>query len=193
MTEEEHAMNNYWSFIRKLAAPISLAASLGCMSANAAIVEYASAVESTNGAFEGSASNTLGMPNGTFIQLAFGSSITLDFGTTQSVSSSLVIYTFDNIAPAFADVAVSDDNASFTILGNISDANGTPGSVTFNVHIPFRYVRVTDDGRGDPSFPGAGFDLDAVGRVSAVPEPSQALLLAFGLLALIARMRSRAL
>lgn len=187
-------MSSWTSLGRKALFGVALAGSLQATSANAALIEYASAVAGTSGSFSGSATNTLGAPDGLFIQLAFGSSITLDFGSSLSPTSVQLIFTIDDIAPAFADIAVSNDNSSFTNLGNTGDANGTPGSVSFGVNVPFRYVRVTDDGLGDPRFPTLGFDLDAVGRTTAVPLPAALPLFASGLgvLGLLGWRRRRA-
>ena len=157
---------------------IGLALSLQASVANAGLIEYATAVTSTSGSFGGVAADTLGAPDDQFIQLAFNSYIVLDFGSSMAPSSVQLIYTFDQLFPAFADISVSNDNSVFTFLGNTSDAVAND-TASFNVTSAFRYVKVEDDGLGDADYPLLGFDLDAVGRMT-VPEPSTLLLLGLG-------------
>ncbi len=185
-------MNLHLNWLPKFIAGTVLAGALHVATAQASTVEHAVDVTATSGAFTGSAASTLGANDGSFIQLAFGRSITLDFGSSLTPDSQLFIYTFDDIATAFADIAISDDNVTYTTLGSTSDANGTLGAATFDVFTSFRYVRITDNGQGDPNFPGAGFDVDAVGRVmAAIPLPAGFPLLLGSLAALgwVARRR----
>jgi len=114
----------------------------------------------------------LGAPDGSFIQLSAGSTITIDLGSVIYGTGMLHIYTIDDIFPGTADIAVSSDNATWQALGNYADTNGTPGILDIAVNNPggVEYVKLFCNWE-DPLYPGLGYDLDAVGY-TPVPEAS---------------------
>ncbi len=160
---------------------------------------YATSVNSSTGTFSGSSNTllTLGAPDGDIVQFGNGSTLTLDFGGLLSTPGTLSIFTYDDIFPAAASIALSADGISFAgLTSSLVDTNGPTGPpfphADFSISAPFRYVRFIDLIDPEETFLDAGFDLDAVEFEStAVPEPSSLSLLGLAAFGLAMRRRSR--
>ena len=91
-------------------------------------------------------------PDASFIQLGSGSSIVLDFGSLSAGTTSLLVFTFDDLYEATAKVEVNADNSSYDLVaGSVTDTQGTQSGTfyrfaSFDVTSSYRYVRITDLG-----------------------------------------------
>jgi PEP-CTERM motif len=148
--------------------------------------------------------NALGAPNGNYVSLGDGGSVTLEFvdnRLTGSGTASLDLWIFE-VGPDVEDtfVEISKDGVTWSSVGKVFGA--TSGididAFGFGVADRFRFVRLTDDtNEGDQAGDTVGADIDAVGAISsvtaAIPEPqTYALMLAgLGVVGAIARRRRR--
>ncbi|MET1414994.1 VPLPA-CTERM sorting domain-containing protein [Roseibium sp. HPY-6] len=140
------------------------------------------------------AANALGSADSDFFEIGFGSYVDLTFGTLFDTSVKLFEITFGTVTnwPESAEIFVGD-GVSFTSIGMISNADAQGGGILpILLDGTFDTVRIKDTSPDQGRLTG-GFDIDAV-RVTPVPLPAGALLLATGLggLALLRRRRRQA-
>lgn len=102
--------------------------------------------------------DALGPPDGRFISLGVGGDIVVDMGENTPITDSFRVYEGDDGIPNEGyEVQISNNwNGPFDSIGTYY------GTQTFYVSEGVRYVRIKDDGDGDPDVTYAGFDLDAI-------------------------------
>jgi hypothetical protein len=97
--------------------------------------------------------------------------IVLDLGDTLTGENNLTVHEAGNPDEGFTCYGSLSEDGPFEFLGTGS------GTASFSVgpENPLRYVRIMDDGDGNPLTAGAGYDLDAVsahsGPVTGEKEP----------------------
>ncbi len=104
----------------------------------------------------------LGAPDGQYISLGVGGEVVIDMGQYSWVHDGFTIYEGNDGEPNEGyTVAVSDNwNGPWHNLGT---GYGTMGfSIASTGLDSIRYIKITDDGDGDPNASTPGFDLDAV-------------------------------
>jgi hypothetical protein len=106
----------------------------------------------------------LGPQDGRFLSLGVGGDIVVDMGYSTMIADSFTVYEGDDGSPDEGyQVFVSNSwNGPFDLLGTFYGTHG------FSIGTYARYVRITDDGDGNPDTAYAGFDLDAIEACSIV-------------------------
>jgi hypothetical protein len=136
-------------------------------------------------------------PSCTFVSLGDGGSLTLRFTDnllTGSGDTSLDLWIFEvgaDIEDTF--VEISDDGVTWYSIGKVfgSTAGLDIDAFGFGPDSFFSYVRLTDDpDLGEQTGIFVGADIDAVGAISTIPEPSAALLLSAAIAAVATLSRS---
>lgn len=138
-------------------------------------------------------------PSCTFVSLGDGGSLTLRFtdnALTGSGDASLDLWIFEvgaDIEDTF--VEISSDGNIWHSVGKVfgSTAGVDIDAFFFGPGTSFSFVRLTDEPNlGEQSGIFVGSDIDAVGAISTVPEPTSAILIGgcIAVLAAVSRGRS---
>jgi hypothetical protein len=146
-------------------------------------------------------SNSIGVPDTSYVTLGDGGLITLRFSDnflTGSGSPSLDLWIFE-IGPDVEDtfVEISKDNVVYFPVGKVfgSTSGIDIDAFGFGPGDLFAYVRLQDDtDEGQQTGASVGADIDAVGAIStvaAVPEPSTYALLMAGVFGVLIAKRGR--
>ncbi len=149
------------------------------------------------------AANAIGAPNGGYVSLGDGGSITLEFvdnRLTGSGTSGLDLWIFE-VGPDVEDtfVEISKDGVTWASVGKVFGATSgiNIDAFGFGIADQFRFVRLTDDtNEGDQTGASVGADIDSVGAITSViatpvPEPETWALMLAGLGVIAGALRRR--
>jgi len=147
--------------------------------------------------------NALGAPNGAYVTLGDGGSVTLEFANnrlTGSGDAGLDLWIFEvggDVEDTF--VEISKDGVLWSAVGKVFGATSgiNIDAFGFGIADQFRFVRLTDDtNEGQQTGSTVGADIDSVGAISSViatpvPEPETWALMLAGLGVIAGGVRRR--
>jgi hypothetical protein len=188
---------------RTLALAAVAATGLTTLPAAAATLTYATAVEDFSqgldalgnpvSALRSDPTAALGAPDGAFVALGFGGSITLSFGTLFGSPGAVIEIT--NLSRdtyiETADVFGITEGGMEVLLASITNATATTEIFFAGIYAAMKIVDTTTDLFPTIGSVRDGFDLDAVG-VTAIPLPAGGLLLIGALGGLVVLRRRNA-